>query len=145
MIVKEGSFHIEYTLMQLSSTILGSYIPAFSKMKVNVNGDVDLNSMSPKDFSVFVHEYIHFIQDFTTEAGCRRIYVYGEYIRQCVSQITKGGGTFIVPISIPELENNVLPNISLLNKVEGDDKHKTRVTISQIETMHEEVHCLWEI
>lgn len=100
---------------------LGSYVPAFFKMKVNVDGDINLNEMSPKDFSVFFHEYIHFIQDFTTAAGCRRIYVYGEYIKQCIKQITSGESAFDVPIKIAELENNVIPNIDVMNRVEGDN------------------------
>ena len=118
---------------------LGSYSPAFFKMKVNVDGDIDLNSMSPSDFSVFMHEYIHFIQDFTTAAGCRRIYVYGEYIRQCVRQITEGPRQFHVPIAIPKYENNVLPNFDLLDRVEGDNGKMTVVAIDRIETMDEEV------
>ena len=89
------------------SDTLGSYSPAFFKMSVNVDGDIDLNSMSPKEFSIFFHEYIHFIQDFTTAACCRRIYVYGEYIRQSVIQITNGGkDTFQVPVMIPDIEHN---------------------------------------
>lgn len=118
---------------------LGSYLSAFFRMKVKVDGDIDLNKMSPKDFSVFFHEYIHFIQDFTTSAGCRRIYVYGEFIRQCVKQITAGKPVFDVPIQIPELENNVLPNIDLLDKLEGDSSEMSVVVIKEIDTLVEEV------
>ena len=119
---------------------LGSYKPAFFKMKVNVDGEINLNGMSPKDFSVFFHEYIHFIQDFTTAEGCRRIYVYGEYIRQCVKQITSGSATFEVPIKIPELENNVIPNINVLNIVDGDKSDTVSVVaIKDVGTCAEEV------
>ena len=31
---------------------IGSYSPAFFKMTVNVDGDIDLNLMSPKEISV---------------------------------------------------------------------------------------------
>ena len=118
---------------------LGSYLPAFFKMKVNVNGAVDLNTMLPKDFSVFFHEYVHFIQDFTTAAGCRRIYVYGEFIRQCVMQVTSGSSSFDVPIQIDELENNVLPNVDLLSKVDGDYDEMSVVKIKSIDTIDDEV------
>lgn len=114
-------------------------MPAFFKMKVNVDGVIDLNSMMPKNFSVFFHEYIHFIQDFTTAAGCRRIYVYGEFIRQCVKQITSGSTSFDVPIHIPELENNVLPNVNLLCKVDGDYDEMSVVKVKSIETIDEEI------
>ena len=100
---------------------LGYYSPAFFKMNVNVYGDIDLNSMSPRDFSVFFHEYIHFIQDFTTAACSRRIYVCGEYLRQSVTQTTNGANnTFRVPVTIHDYENNVLPNIKLMDNLEGD-------------------------
>ena len=121
------------------SVLLGSYSPAFFKMKVDVDGDIDLNSMSPSDFSVFIHEYIHFIQDFTTASGCRRIYVYGEFIRQCVKQVTEGPRSFHVPIAIPQYENNVLPNLDLLDRVEGDEEEETVVVIDKIETIDEEI------
>lgn len=100
---------------------IGSYSPAFFKMTVNVDGDIDLNLMSPKEFSVFFHEYIHFIQDFTTAAGCRRIYVYGEYLRQSVTQTTNGANnTFQVPIIIQDYVNNVMPNMKLMDNLDGD-------------------------
>lgn len=113
----------------------GSYIPAFFKMKVDVDGDIDLNSMSPLDFSVFFHEYIHFIQDFTTAACCRRIYVYGEYIRQCIQMITSGQGRFSIPIDIQGNVNNVNPNIKVLEFVDGDgaDNVLQTVLIKKIE------------
>ena len=118
---------------------LGCYIPAFFKMSVNVDGNIDLNTMSPKDFSVFFHEYIHFIQDFTTAAGCRRIYVYGEYIRQCVDQIVNGNADFETPIVIPEFKNNILPNVKLLDTLEGDTENLSVVKIKNIETMDEKI------
>ncbi len=121
------------------SDLLGSYSPAFFKMKVNVDGDIDLNSMSPSDFSVFIHEYIHFIQDFTTASGCRRIYVYGEFIRQCVKQVTEGSRSFHVPIPISKYENNVLPSLDLLDRVEGDEEEMTVVAIDKIEIIDEEI------
>lgn len=124
---------------QKTCEVLGSYIPAFFKMKVKVDGKIDLNGMTPKDFSVFFHEYIHFIQDFTTAAGCRRIYVYGEYIRQCVKQITAGPKLFTVPINVPELENNVMPNVNLLNLLEGDTEEMSVVAIKDVDTFAEEV------
>lgn len=124
---------------QWSSDELGSYSPAFFKMHVKVDGEIDLNSMSPKEFSVFFHEYIHFIQDFTTAAGCRRIYVYGEYIRQCVKQITAGQRRFDVPIDVTELENNVTPNVELLDRLDGDSTEMSVVVIKDVDTITEEV------
>lgn len=118
---------------------LGSYDPSFFKMKVDVDGDIDLNSMSPLDFSVFFHEYIHFIQDFTTAACCRRIYVYGEYIRQCVALIRNGPNRFMVPVDIQGNENNVNPNIKVLSLVDGDLDCVQKVVIKQIDVVANEV------
>lgn len=125
--------------MSEDEDVLGSYRPAFFKMKVKVDGDIVLNSMAPKDFSVFFHEYIHFIQDFTTAACCRRIYVYGEFVRQCIKQITAGQSSFSVPVSIPKLENNVMPNIDVLNRIEGDNGDMSVVVIREIDTLQEEI------
>ena len=121
------------------SNEIGSYDPAFFKMKVDVDGDIDLNSMSPLGFSVFFHEYIHFIQDFTTAACCRRIYVYGEYIRQCVSMIVNGSKQFLVPVDIHDKVNNVNPNIKVLSFVDGDLDSVQNVVIEQIDIVTNEI------
>lgn len=124
----------------MMSDTLGSYSPAFFKMNVNVNGDIDLNSMSPKEFSVFFHEYIHFIQDFTTAACCRRIYVYGEYLRHSVAKIINGNEkTFQVPIILSNFENNVLPNIKLLDHLEGDRSDVYIQSINDVTLLPENV------
>lgn len=115
------------------SSELGSYDLAFFKMRVCVDGDIDLNSMSPLDFSVFVHEYVHFIQDFTTAASCRRIYVIGEYIKQCVLMITQDQKDFVVPVVIQDNVNNVNPNLKLFNFVEGDVCEISTLPITSIE------------
>lgn len=125
--------------MSKKSDELGSYSPAFFKMKVNVDGEINLNTMAPRDFSVFFHEYIHFIQDFTTAACCRRIYVYGEFVRQCIKQITAGSKVFSVPVPVPELENNVMPNIDVMNRVEGDVEDMSVVVIKDIDTFPEKI------
>ena len=119
---------------------LGSYSPAFFKMNVNVYGDIDLNSMSPRDFSVFFHEYIHFIQDFTTAACSRRIYVYGEYLRQSVTQTTNvANNTFQVPVTIQDYENNVLTNIKLMDNLEGDKNDLEIKSINDVMLIGESV------
>ena len=39
----------------------GEYIPAFFEMYLKIDGEIDLNKLSEKDFSLFFHEYIHFL------------------------------------------------------------------------------------
>lgn len=38
----------------------GEYIPAFFEMYLKIDGEIDLNKLSERDFSLFFHEYIHF-------------------------------------------------------------------------------------
>lgn len=65
----------------------GEYIPAFFEMYLKIDGEIDLNKLSERDFSLFFHEYIHFLQDITTTYGLTTCYAYGEYVQSVVNDI----------------------------------------------------------
>lgn len=78
---------------------IGEYIPAFFQMNLKVQDIINLNTCSEKDFALFFHEYIHFLQDLTTSYGLTQCYYYGEYIQSAVNDIYKlPEGEFKIPI-----------------------------------------------
>lgn len=99
----------------------GEYTPAFFEMYLKIEGDIDLNKLSEKDFSLFFHEYIHFLQDITTTYGLTTCYSYGEYIQSVVNDIyTKGQQSVKVPYIYPDNKDNIKLNEQLLNLTLGD-------------------------
>lgn len=90
------------------SSNLGEYMPAFFQMYLKVDGRIDLNTCSDRDFTLFFHEYIHFLQDLTTTYGLTQCFYYGEYIQTAVNDIHKQNkGEFTVPIRYDEPSHHV--------------------------------------
>lgn len=54
--------------------LLGYYMPAFFKLYIRTLDPIDLRKLTPAELCTFVHEYTHFIQDFTTIKGLQNIY-----------------------------------------------------------------------
>lgn len=99
----------------------GEYIPAFFEMYLKIDGEIDLNKLSEKDFSLFFHEYIHFLQDITTTYGLTRCYTYGEYIQSVVNDIyIKGQRTFMVPYIYDNNKENIRLNEQIQNITLGE-------------------------
>lgn len=91
----------------------GEYIPAFFEMYLRIDGDIDLNKLSERDFSLFFHEYIHFLQDITTTYGLTTCYVYGEYIQSVVNDIyEKGQQVFEVPYIYIKITKIILDSMN---------------------------------
>lgn len=109
---------------------LGSYIPAFYNMELSFpffSGVNALQTLKEKDLAVFVHEYLHFLQDITTYVGLNNAYVYSEYIHAAVTiaydEGLKNHGAFRVPIHITGNYGNVELN-QQVNKVGMGDFEK---------------------
>lgn len=117
--------------------ILGTYIPAFFEMQVDTDiNDFDLQKMSNHDLCVFLHEYIHFLQDITTVYGLNNIYVYTEYVSSVVNRIYKNGSnTFEVPFQITDNNDNVLlnRNVSSITLGDTEDSNISIFCISNID------------
>lgn len=105
----------------LHNKTIGYYTPSFFYMEVGTNSS--FKKFDDRDFSVFLHEYIHFIQDITTLYGLNNMYVYSEYVRHATNKIYKlPHGLFNVPI-LPSIENedNVYLNKQICNLTNGGD------------------------
>lgn len=77
---------------------------------------------SSEDFSVFVHEYFHFIQDISTYYGLNNMYVYSEYLRFAINQIYQSPNhCFKVPITPNNYnQQNVFLNSQISKFTNGD-------------------------
>lgn len=67
--------------------VAGSYLPAFFEMELNTDDAIDINHLKRDQWSTFLHEYIHFLQDITTMYGLYNIYAIGEYMRSAADYI----------------------------------------------------------
>ncbi len=99
----------------------GEYIPAFFEMYLKIDGEIDLNKLSERDFSLFFHEYIHFLQDITTTYGLTTCYAYGEYVQNVVNDIyKKGQHAFEVPYIYDDNKDNIRLNEQVQDVTLGD-------------------------
>lgn len=99
--------------MKPLNTTLGSYMPAFFHMDLSFpfpEGERAYERISERNLSIFVHEYIHFIQDITTYVGYNNLYVYSEYIHAAVNTIYQSPYGYI---HLPIKFNNNFGNVSL--------------------------------
>lgn len=121
-------------MTRLKSTVLGFYIPSFFEMHVNTSkDDMTINQLPLKDMTTLFHEYIHFLQDFTTIYGLGGIYVHSEYLHSVVNRIynvpTK---EFKVPFVINDNNDNVLLNKQIAALTLGDTSECITFEISDI-------------
>ena len=109
-------------MARLKSTELGYYIPSFFEMHVNTDcDDLTINKLPLKDMTVLFHEYIHFLQDFTTYYGLNSLYAYSEYLHSVINRIYAiKTPEFTVPFVINDNADNVLLNRQILNFTQGD-------------------------
>jgi len=103
----------------------GEYIPAFFEMYLKIDGEIDLNKLSERDFSLFFHEYIHFLQDITTTYGLNTCFAYGEYVQSVVNDIyEKNQQVFEVPYVCENNKENIRLNEQIQKITLGDwDSH----------------------
>ena len=102
---------------------LGFYLPSFFRLHISTDNSIkDLNELSDFDFSVFFHEYVHFLQDVTTFYGLSKIHATVEYLRFANNFIVKSTEKeFVIPIEPdPTNSDNVLLNGHLCKITYGD-------------------------
>jgi len=111
----------------------GVYIPAFFEMHIDTCSEID--KMSKRDFCIFYHEYIHFLQDITTYYCLHNTYCYSEYIHETANQIYKSKNkVFSVPISYELGHKSISTNFKITNATIGDwGTDIQKFTISSIE------------
>ena len=102
----------------------GAYYPAFLCMDVNIPDDLYYLGRYPLDErteAVFLHEYIHYLQDLTTVAGLARIETIVDQIKWICS-VARGQHKLKLPISLNTWAYNVKPNAHSLSICKGDFK-----------------------
>lgn len=117
------------------NTTLGFYRPSFFKMQVNLTDDLkDLNILADIPSAIYLHEYIHFLQDITTTYGYTNISTVVDFIKY-VNEFARGGTsrTFTVPVSPrPSPTNEVFFNLKLKKEYVGSGNDVTTANISAV-------------
>lgn len=102
----------------------GAYYPAFLCMDVNTPDDLYYLGHYPLDErteAVFLHEYIHYLQDLTTVAGLARIETIVDQIKWICS-VASERQKLKLPISLNTWAYNVIPNAHSLSISKGEFK-----------------------
>lgn len=107
---------------KLHSGNIGEYYTAFFEMYLkNVDTQLDLNNCTDAEFSTFLHEYIHFLQDLTTTYGLTFMYYHGEYIQSVVNDIrNKGEKEFAIPYLYDDNKDNIQLEETIKSVTMGD-------------------------
>ena len=122
--------------MKRVRTTLGSYLPFFFHMDISFpfpSGLSPLEKLDEKFLSVYIHEYIHFLQDITTYSGLNNGYVYSEYIHGVVTHIYENGQQTVgVPYNLPDNYFNVKLNRFMNDAAFGNDEERDILIIKDI-------------
>ncbi len=68
---------------------LGYYTPGFFELYIATVNPIDINKLTPRELCTFIHEYTHFLQDFTTIKGLENIFTIFEWLRLFVTETYK--------------------------------------------------------
>lgn len=120
----EGGYHISYFEMSLH-TLRCDLTPA---------------KMSMKDFSVWLHEYVHFIQDLSTYYGLNSLYVECEYIRECVS-LLRSNTKRAIPIDKDLLSHQTKVNKEIIKQTWGYSFPQDNLNIRGVKIIPKELDC----
>lgn len=110
----------------------GKYESSYFIMSVPLEADLEIKNMTKRDFAVFFHEYIHFLQDITSFYGYMGIYSHGEYMRRAINDIYKMSQNVVMPITIEEKGDCVLLNKAISKFSIGDKGDFDFVVINNV-------------
>ena len=89
-------------------------------MNVPTEADLNIREMGERDFSVFFHEYVHFLQDITSFYGYMGIYSHGEYMRRAINDLYAMPKKVTMPLDIQDKGDFVLLNKKIAKFSLGD-------------------------
>lgn len=96
--------------------------------------DMTINKLPLNDMTTLFHEYIHFLQDFTTYYGLNGLYVHSEYLHSVVNRIySQNSNQVQVPFKIQDNRDNVLLNSQIKCLTEGDAAEMSVLIITDIQ------------
>jgi len=117
------------------NTTLGFYRPTFFKMQVNHTDNLEnLNVLADIPSAIYLHEYIHFLQDISTTYGYSNISMVVDFIKY-VNEFARKSATrtFTVPVTPrPSPNNEVFFNLKLRKEYVGSVNDVTTTTITSI-------------
>lgn len=117
--------------------LMGTYKPGYFEIYVNTDDEIDLNTLSEDRLSTFFHEWIHFLQDFTTSVGCNNSYSRIEFLKAAGVRCMKQPEPVSLPVDVGT-EKNVLAN-KFIRVKEWGFKPKTPVFSSVTDSRIEDV------
>lgn len=124
-------------MMRRLNKILGYYIPTFFEMYVDIADDkMVIPEMADADVTVLFHEYIHFLQDFTTYYGANNLFVQSEYLHSVINRI-KDKKRFVVPFNIEDNSDNVYLNSQICRLTNGDSEEVQCYVVKSIDTIED--------
>lgn len=128
-------------MTRIYNNLIGSYIPSFFEMNISTDSDdLSIDKLSDRDVTILFHEYIHFLQDFTTIYGLSAIYTHSEYIRSVINRIYKySSKKFYVPFKIEDNSDNVFLNKTISRFTFGDNSEINEITIDDINITYDEL------
>ncbi len=127
---------MNYREFDLKEIIEGAYYPGVYIIQVNkeFHEGISYEDFDERDWSTFIHEYVHFLQDISTNRGYLYFAHKAQIMNMCFYELFKHkGGSVALPIKSEEC--NVL-NASekelLLDFYEGDSYYKKIHHVNQI-------------
>lgn len=122
-------------------TELGSYRPAFMMMRLSFpfpSSEQGVNELSDSNLSVFIHEYVHFLQDISSYCLLNNAYYYSEYLHTAVNHIyTIPGRYFEIPLRMPRNKGNVDANEFINKTCFGSNEEIDTLIITKIKSHSE--------
>ena len=102
-------------------------------MSVPTKAELNIRDMGERDFAVFFHEYIHFLQDITSFYGYMGIYSHGEYMRRDINDLYAMPQDVTMPLDLEEKGDYVLLNKDIANFSLGDKGDLDFVVIKNVD------------
>lgn len=119
-------------MKDLNKHTFGLYLPSFFTMKIEAMSYG--SDMTERELSLFIHEYVHFLQSFTTIYGLERINSDFSVIANMVNWIKEQSKSNItVPLSEELLTTNINNNNKISNLVWGDEEDINRLYITNVD------------
>lgn len=125
---------MEYQINYASS--VGLYKPSFFQMKVDTIFSLKkLTDLSDEVLSVYLHEYVHYLQDISTTFGLMNASWVVEYMKYSAEKIRKNyEEKFPVPLPIVKEDyHKVYENNLIMNVYAGTNIRLTELVITEIE------------
>lgn len=127
--------------MPKNSKTLGYYYPSFFEMNINSDqNDLSFRLLPLKDLTVVFHEYIHFLQDFSTYYCLNSLFYYSEYFHSIISRIDKTSSKdVVIPFEINDNNDNVNLNNEINELTIGETgNYYPTLVINKIDILEDE-------